>query len=176
MSYYGQKGDFYTGRTGYYRRYGDPGFLGNLLGDVKNIFQRNVVPAVAGFMSSGPVGAVTGALGTAARAVASHPAISAAAAAGTATAVGAVMSGGRKTVSPGVMTLPGVGRTLTVGGRRLAVGGRRRRRMHVTNVKALRRAIRRARGFEKIARKVMGFTSPHRPKGRVYFKHKRRRS
>jgi hypothetical protein len=46
----------------------------------------------------------------------------------------------------------------------------RNRRMHVTNPKALRRAIRRARGFEKLARKVMGFTTPHKPKGRPYFR------
>jgi hypothetical protein len=50
------------------------------------------------------------------------------------------------------------------------------RRMNVANPRALRRAIRRARGFEKLARKVLGFTSPHRPKGRVYFKHRRRKA
>jgi hypothetical protein len=49
------------------------------------------------------------------------------------------------------------------------------RHMHVTNPRALRRAIRRARGFEKLARKVLGFTSPHKPKGRPYFKHARAR-
>lgn len=49
------------------------------------------------------------------------------------------------------------------------------RYMNVTNPRALRRAIRRARGFEKMARKVLGFTSPHRPKGRAYFRKTRKR-
>ncbi len=50
------------------------------------------------------------------------------------------------------------------------------RHMHVTNPRALRRAIRRARGFEKLARKVMGFTTPHKPKGRPYFRAHKRKS
>jgi hypothetical protein len=48
------------------------------------------------------------------------------------------------------------------------------RRMNITNPKALRRAIRRAHGFEKMARRVLGFTTPHKPKGRMYFRPKRR--
>ena len=51
----------------------------------------------------------------------------------------------------------------------------RKPRMNVANPHALRRAIRRARGFEKMARRVLGFTSPHKPKGRAYFKKGRRR-
>jgi hypothetical protein len=43
---------------------------------------------------------------------------------------------------------------------------RRRRSMHVTNVKALRRSMRRVQGFAKLARKVMTFTSTHRMKRR----------
>ena len=54
-------------------------------------------------------------------------------------------------------------------------GLRPRRRMNVTNAKALRRAIRRARGFEKLAKKVLGFTSPRKPKGRSYFRATRKR-
>lgn len=50
----------------------------------------------------------------------------------------------------------------------------RHKRMNVTNPKALRRAIRRARGFEKLALKVLGFSRPHKPKGRPYFKKSRR--
>lgn len=46
----------------------------------------------------------------------------------------------------------------------------RRKRMNVGNTKALRRAIRRARGFEKLAKRVLGFSSPKKPKGRAYFK------
>jgi hypothetical protein len=46
----------------------------------------------------------------------------------------------------------------------------RNRRMRVTNPKALRRAIRRAHGFARLARKVLSFTSPRKHKGRMYFK------
>lgn len=48
-------------------------------------------------------------------------------------------------------------------------GGRRHHRMHVTNVKALRRAMRRVQGFAKLARKTIGFTH------RVHMKKHRRR-
>jgi hypothetical protein len=48
----------------------------------------------------------------------------------------------------------------------------RNRHMNVTNPKALRRAIRRGHGFEKLARRMLGFATPHKPKGRVYFKRK----
>jgi hypothetical protein len=51
---------------------------------------------------------------------------------------------------------------------------RRRKRMNPCNHRALRRAIRRAHSFERIAKQVIGFSSPHRKTGRVYFKRKRR--
>ncbi len=47
------------------------------------------------------------------------------------------------------------------------------RRMRVTNPKALRRAIRRAHGFARLARKVLSFTSPRKHKGHMYFKKKK---
>lgn len=53
---------------------------------------------------------------------------------------------------------------------------RKGRRMNVTNVKALRRAGRRVKGFEKLARRFIGFASPKRPKGRMYFRQKKRAS
>lgn len=59
---------------------------------------------------------------------------------------------------------------------RAAAGLPTRRRMHVTNVKALRRSIRRLHGFEKVCRKVLRFTSPHRSHGRATFKRPKRRS
>lgn len=59
----------------------------------------------------------------------------------------------------------------TFGGR---VPGAPRRRMNVTNVKALRRAIRRARGFAKLARKVLTFPISKPPAGRALFKKKGR--
>jgi hypothetical protein len=49
----------------------------------------------------------------------------------------------------------------------------RRRRMHVTNVKALRRALRRVEGFERIARKVLRITTGKQPT--VRFKRSRKR-
>ncbi len=54
-------------------------------------------------------------------------------------------------------------------------GERKRRRMNPCNGRALRRAIRRAHAFEKLAKKVIGFSSPRKPKGRIYFKAKRKR-
>jgi len=49
----------------------------------------------------------------------------------------------------------------------------RNRRMRVTNPKALRRAIRRATGFARLARRVLHFTSPKAPKGRAIFRTKK---
>lgn len=44
------------------------------------------------------------------------------------------------------------------------------RRMNVTNSRALRRAIRRARGFAKLAKKVLTFVAAKAPAGRPKFK------
>lgn len=46
-------------------------------------------------------------------------------------------------------------------------------RMNVTNPRALRRSIRRARGFAKLARKVLSFPISKPPRGRALFKKKR---
>lgn len=51
----------------------------------------------------------------------------------------------------------------------------RRRRMNVANPKALRRAIRRARGFAKLARKVLTYPIAKPPRGRALFKKAARR-
>jgi hypothetical protein len=53
--------------------------------------------------------------------------------------------------------------------------GTKRRRMNVTNPKALRRAIRRAHGFAKLARKVLSFPISKPPRGRPLFKKQGRR-
>lgn len=50
------------------------------------------------------------------------------------------------------------------------------RRMRVTNPRALRRAIRRAHGFARLARRVLHFTSPRAARGRAIFKKHRRRA
>lgn len=47
------------------------------------------------------------------------------------------------------------------------------RRLNVANPRALRRAIRRAQGFSKLARRVMTFVNARAPKGRAKFKRKR---
>lgn len=51
----------------------------------------------------------------------------------------------------------------------------RRRRMNVCNPRALRRSIRRAQGFARLARRVLRFTSPKMPKGRMYFKSRKKK-
>jgi hypothetical protein len=55
------------------------------------------------------------------------------------------------------------------------MGGGRHRRMHVTNVKALRRSLRRIKGFEKVARHVLHFTKPGHATGHAKFKFTRKK-
>lgn len=47
------------------------------------------------------------------------------------------------------------------------------RRMNVANARALRRSIRRAQGFAKMARRVMTFVSARAPKGRAKFRRRK---
>lgn len=49
------------------------------------------------------------------------------------------------------------------------------RRMNVANPRALRRAIVRATGFAKLARRVLSFTQARAPRGKAVFRRKRRR-
>jgi hypothetical protein len=162
MPYY--VGDYYRGD--YYR--GDPGFwsiLGGIgkkaLGFIPGVgpalsagveaLTAKSAPAAAGVASHAMVpftkriataagGAVAGVKG----AVLKHPVLSAAGAAGLA---GAALGG--------------------VAGRGFRGGrmGRKRRRMRATNTKALRRALRRAYAFERIAMKTIHLVHP-RKKGR----------
>lgn len=141
----------------YYR--GDPGFLSFLGGALKTV--GGFIPGVGGIVSS--IGEKIGAAGSksaivkvaetggskiakvavgAKQIIAKHPVISGLAAAG---AVTAGVVGARRAFGGG--------------------GGKKHRRMNPCNVRALRRAVRRAHGFERIARRVMRFTSPQR-KGR----------
>jgi hypothetical protein len=182
MSFYGQKGDFYTGRTGYYR--GDPGFLSGFLGDVANIVKRQVVPTVAGYITGGPVGAAAALAGSAikktAQVVTSHPVISAAAAAGAGTAtelaVRHALGGktGRLAMTGSTMTLPGTLAARGGGGGRV-IGIRRRRRMNVCNPRALRRAIRRTHGFARLAMKTIHIVHPKKKGHFGGFKKRRKR-
>jgi hypothetical protein len=167
MSYYGQ-GDFY-GRGGYYR--GDPGFF-SFLGKVAKS-AVSLIPGVGPAISSlipaaekaGPklVSAVAPAAAGramqvvrgAGKIIKQHPVLSAAGAAGAA---------GLATGIAGAKI-----------SRMLEGGARGRRRMNPCNARALRRAIRRATAFERLAKKVIGFSSPRKPHGRIYFKRKRKR-
>lgn len=157
MSYY--QGDFYRG---------DPGFFSTLLNVGKGILGAvtgipmpggaKVLPAALPAASS--VGTKLGAIVKAGKAgIVKHPVLSAAAAAGTIGAVGGGLAGR-------AMARPRVGST---------GGFRKRRRMNPCNGRALRRAIRRAHAFERIAKRVIGFSSPRKPKGHMYFKRKRKK-
>ena len=163
MSYY--KGDFYRGD--FYR--GDPGFF-SFLGKIAKTavgFIPGVGPIASKAIDVGTSivkGTGGGRAGQMVRAgvgaVVKHPVLSAAGAAG-------VIGAGTGIVRRGRMGSGGT--TVHV------AGARHHRRMHVTNVKALRRAIRRAKGFERLARRVMSFTSARPPRGRAHFKIRRRK-
>ena len=151
MGYYGMRGDYYRGD--YYR--GDPGLLGSI-GKFLGGAAKGLVGAATGLLTGGPGGAIAGA----ARAL--LPKVTPTAA----------------TPGVGIMALPqlppiGVGQVGPLGGQQGLInvqtftqGGRpivktldtatgkfvgKRRRMNVTNSRALRRALRRVAGFGKLA-------------------------
>jgi len=171
VSYY--TGDFYQG---------DPGFM-SFLGRAAGF-----IPGIGGTLSK-----IVTKIGSsrAGKFVAQHPTLTAAATSGIAGA------------GTGMMLRPSGGTPMMMGGTPAALGFRtmapgpagpsargyhmskprrgvpphlvRNRRMRVTNPRALRRAIRRARGFERLARKVMHFVSPRAHKGRAVFRARRRK-
>jgi hypothetical protein len=108
--------------------------------------------------------AATVAIDTATSAVKAHPVI---AAAGAAAAVGAAAGamGSSATMGKGGKMHPAVAR---------ALGLHKHRRMHATNTKALHRALRRVKGFERVARRVMSITH-HRPV-KMHFKFRKKRA
>lgn len=158
------RGDF-RGRGGYYR--GDPGIFGSIF--------KGITGAIGGFITGGPLGAIRGGLGGligqkqspiggALPPPMTFPSSVALGGPGPGARPGPVVVVPRKGAwEPTEVMTPGHGLP-------------RRRRMNVGNAKALRRAIRRARGFEKLAKRVMGFSSPRKPKGRAYFRAGRKRS
>jgi len=159
VSYY--RGDFYRG---------DPGFLSFLGGIAKKAV--GFIPGVGPALSAGLESLGTRKASTAIVKAAESPvALS---------KLGRVAAGAKQVIAKHpVLTAAGaagaVGLGVGAGASRLlhGVGMRKHRRMNPCNVRALRRAIRRAHGFEKIARRVMHFTSPKKhPKG---FKRPRRR-
>jgi len=167
MGDYGQRG---------YR--GDPGFLSGLF----KIAKKFVAPVLGGIIG-GPIGAVIGGLGAPAPPKRAPPPMLPGFAGGAITFPGGTQVGlGFAPGAPGVMVpgrgpLPpfapggvgqaGRGGTLVPSGYHFAKDGSgrlvRNRRMNVANPRALRRAMRRAQGFEKLARRSINFNKRVRP-------------
>lgn len=132
MPYY--RGDYVgAGRGGYYR--GDP-FLGALIGGAARLAAPLVGKAVRWVGRQTVGGALTRAAGTAV------------AAAATPTIIRSVTGQGPIQIDP-FAAMPGGEPLFSIGGRK------KYRRMNPLNPKALKRAIRRAEGFEKFARKTV---------------------
>src|SRR6266849_5792836 len=147
---------------GYYQ--GDPGFFSIVksIGGSLAAHIPGIGPTMSGVISKIPTGVRTMgkvAAGAAAVAIVKHPVISAAGAAGALAATGTM---GRA----GVLGRPAGKHPSARHLRALAMGLRRARpRMNVTNVHALRRALRRTHGFAKLAMRVIHITHPKK-KGR----------
>ena len=166
-------GDFKT-----YGYAGDPGWLSSIWKGIKGI-----APSIIGSMVGGPVGAVIGGLGS------SPPKPKTRALTVPGTVGGQISFPGGTSIGlgfqPGAM-VPGQGRlppftatgpgVLPGGGRGVGMvpsgyhfakdgSGRlvRNRRMNVANPRALRRAMRRAQGFEKLAKRAINFNKRVRP-------------
>ena len=142
-------GDYYGRRN---LAAGDPGLFGFL--------GRTLGGAIKGFIGGGPLGALTGA---AKGALGQHPVLRQ-------NPIGATLAPAAQML-PSFPTLMGPGPGRPVPGikgviQRALPGGEtghaKRRRLNVTNPKALRRAIRRARGFEKLALKTIRLVNPQR--------------
>lgn len=181
MSYY--MGDYYRGD--FYRR-GDPGFLSFLGGALKTVggFIPGVGPLISGVGSAISAKAAAGAAASAAGAALTKPGFY----------QGATrVYGSLKSTALKHPVLTGAGAAGIIGAAAGAIGGRAsaggdrkckhllpsgkcRRRMRATNTKALRRALRRAYAFERIAMKTIHLVHP-RKRGRFGgFKKPRRRS
>ena len=164
MSYYSPAGGDY--RT--YGYAGDPGWLSSIWKGIKK-----VAPTIIGGMIGGPIGAVVGAAGGGG-AKPSFPAIPG-------TVGGAISFPGGTSISTAWMpgsgiTTRGRGSSVIGGmvpsaargggvcptGYHLAKDGSgrmvRNRRMNIANPRALRRAMRRVQGFEKLAKRTITFT------------------
>lgn len=166
---------------GDYKTYGyagDPGFLSSLWKGIKKI-----APTIIGGMIGGPVGMAIGAAGSGGGGKPGTALTVPGTWGGTVGFPGGLSISGA--VTPGVM-VPGQGRLppfTATGAGVLPMGGRggtmvpcgyhfakdgsgrlvRNRRMNVANPRALRRAMRRAQGFEKLARRSINFNKRIRP-------------
>jgi len=166
MSYYqGDYGFSQLKRAGVYR--GDPGFfsfLGNVaksalgfvpgVGPILSKVADVAIPKVGGMVPRA-VEAGRGAIVKVGSGIVKHPVLSAAGAAG------AVAAGG-------------IGAAIEH--HVLRGGGRKHKRMNVYNPRALRRALRRAHGFAKMARKIIRVTSHYKHPKRFNIGHFKKKS
>ena len=176
MGYY--RGDYYRGDPGILSflgrgiKFASKMFLGGPLGG-----SVTAVPAkaVASLPGAGAIVPTVKALATrVGGVVARHPTATAAAAAGTVGALGSSMAMGA--MHPAAMAMsPGMGMMRGFHASKRTGQMVRNRRMRVTNPAALRRAIRRANGFARLAKRVLHFTSPRAPRGRAVFKKRARK-
>lgn len=171
MSYYG-RGDYYRGD--YYR--------GDLFGAFKSI--GKAVGKVVGTVSKA-AGIVTNPIGTGAKIIQTLGGGGPPSPPGGRMAFGPQGVGGPAGPGGGASAGPGVrgyhlnkhalGATKKHG----AVPAKsimvRNRHMNVANVRALRRAAQRARGFIHVSRKLVGYYQAKAPKGRPYIKARRKR-
>ena len=155
--YYRSQGDYRTGGYGYPQ--GDPGLLG-FLGKIIKPIWKAAKPIIGSALGLGPiVGAAVGAAATVAAGkqlvpVAPQPPTS---------MPGAGMMVGQAlgAAAAGYMGARPMGGVCPSGYHPAKDGsGRcvRNRRMNVANPRALRRSMRRVKGFEKLARKTISFT------------------
>ena len=155
---------------GDYKTYGyagDPGFLSGLWGVIKK-----VAPTIIGAAIGGPVGGIIATAGTGGQARAKPKALPAppGAIAGQISFPGGT-SIGLGLQAPGAQVLgpydPSRGTGMVPSGYHYAKDGSgrlvRNRRMNVANPRALRRAMRRAQGFEKLAKRAINFNKRVRP-------------
>lgn len=172
MGYYqgDYRGDYYRGTAG------DP-FLGGLFSKVFSVGKSLLGFGGGGASSS----AITKAVQTGIAKATAFPGV------GTLTAAGSKLGRGAVGVAKSHPVLTGAGAAGIIGAtgvglgrmtarQRVAMGlPRRHKRMNPCNPRALRRAIRRAHAFEKLAKHVIGFSSPRKPHGHMYFKKRKRK-
>jgi len=156
------RGDYIKG---YYR--GDPGIFGAIT--------HVIGGAIGGFLTGGPLGAIRGAIGGTVSGTVANVRESTLAAGGSQSAYTPQMRARHAAVvARGRGIGQAVGPTKAVGmiG---AGGGGGRRRMNPLNVKALRRADRRARSFLNLTRSIVKHYMPHAKRGKAYIRFSKKR-
>lgn len=159
-----QQGLLSTGRndvsflSGLGKVFGGVSTIGGIFHDVASVIHP--ATTAAGKAATTAIDAVKPAVAAAGKAIRAHPIM---AAAGAATAVGAAGAAAAMGRTP-AQHVKAVKQAL----------GLHHRRMHVTNTKALHRALRRVKGFERVARHVMTITH-HKPV-KVHFKFRKRKA